>query len=571
MAQSFRSGSDEPWLVTPAPEPGSRFLRPGCQKEAGPRVKPGVTKEERMGNRNADRPLLLQGMTERAAAASPAQIALICGDKSPTYGALHDLVLRCVAALRSIGVGPGDRVGYLGLNSIDYVVLMQAALRIGAVTVNINWRLVAREVAYIAADAELALLVTEAERLPQITPGSVGRLVLVDDEHDGLPPFETWVQGFAPDAAAHPCGCDDGAVQLYTSGTTGHPKGAILTHGSISAAMGQSKLIAESWSGWSGDDVSLIAMPQFHIGGTGWTVNTLNAGATGVLLGKPEIEDIIDAVERYGVTKMFAVPAVLGMILNHPRSAGADLSSLRNLLYGASPIPLDILKRCMALFPNAKFVQMYGATETSGTIVYLPPEDHDLAGTPRMAGCGKPFPEVELRIADAGGDALPTGTVGEVLVRSPLVMSGYHKLPEATASAFVEGGWYRTGDAGYLDADGYLYLYDRVKDMIVSGGENIYPVEVENALHEHPHVRDCAVIGVPDERWGEAVKAVIVREPGSDVGAAELIAFARERIAGYKAPKSVDFTDALPRNPSGKILKKELRRPFWPDNERKIG
>lgn len=518
-----------------------------------------------------DRPLLLTSMTERAAMNAPDQVALICNGRLLTYAALHELVLRAVAALKSIGIRPGDRVGYLGLNSIDYVVLMQAALRVGAVTVNVNWRLVAREVAYIAADAELALLVTEAERLGQITPGTVGRVMLVDAPHEGLQPFEEWVRSHAPDSECHGCQAHDGAIQLYTSGTTGNPKGAILTHGSISAAMGQSRLIGEDWSSWAEGDISLIAMPQFHIGGTGWTVNTLNSGATGVLLGKPEIEDIIDAVERLRVTKMFAVPAVLAMILNHPRAKGADLTSLRVLTYGASPIPLDILKRSMALFPNARFVQMYGATETSGTIVYLPPEDHHVDGTPRMAGCGKPFPEVELRIGDGDGKPLPARSIGEVLVRSPLVMSGYHKLDEATAKAFVEGGWYRTGDAGYLDEDGYLYLYDRVKDMIVSGGENIYPVEVENALHEHPGVRDCAVIGVPDDRWGEAVKAVVVREPGAAADPAELIAFARERIAGYKVPKSVDFVEALPRNPSGKILKKELRAPYWPEQGRQIG
>jgi acyl-CoA synthetase (AMP-forming)/AMP-acid ligase II len=514
---------------------------------------------------------LLSGMTERAAASAPERTALICGERRLSYAELHERVLRCVAALRGLGVGPGDRVGYLGLNSIDYVVLLQAALRIGAVTVNVNWRLVAREVAYIAADAGLTLLVTEAERLPQITPGTVGRVLLVDAPHEGLPPFDAWVWGHAPDPFCYGCQAGDGAIQLYTSGTTGNPKGAVLTHGSMSAAMSRSREIDEAWAEWAGEDVSLIAMPQFHIGGTGWTVITLNAAATGVLLGKPEIEDIIDAIERHGVTKTFAVPAVLAMILNHPRSAGADLSSVRVLTYGASPIPLDILRRSMALFPSAQFVQMYGATETSGTIVYLPPEDHHVGGTRRMAGCGKPLPGVEIRIADATGEPLPTGQIGEVLVRSAQVMSGYHRLDEATAKAFVEGGWYRTGDAGYLDEDGYLYLYDRVKDMIVSGGENIYPVEVENALHEHPGVRDCAVIGVPDERWGEAVKAVIVREPGAEVSPDELIAFARERIAGYKVPKSVDFADMLPRNPSGKILKKELRRPYWPEGERQIG
>ena len=221
----------------------------------------------------------------------------------------------------------------------------------------------------------------------------------------------------------------------------------------------------------------------------------------------------------------------------------------------------------MQLFPNASFVQLYGATETCGTIVYLPPEDHDVAGTPRMAGCGKPYPEVELRIVGSDGADVAPGEIGEVLVRSPLVMSGYHRLPDATAQAF-DGDWYRSGDSGRLDADGYLYLHDRVKDMIVSGGENIYPAEVENVLHDHPAVRDCAVIGVPDDRWGEAVRAIVVR--AAPVEADELIGFARGRLAGYKLPKAIDFIDELPRNPSGKILKRVLRAPYWPADGRQV-
>lgn len=510
----------------------------------------------------------LPDMTERAAAATPDHMAAIMGEERLSYAALHDLVLRCVAALRDAGIGKGKRVGYLGLNSVDYVILLQATLRIGAVTTAINWRLVAREVAYIAADAGLALLVTE-RAFAALAPENVP-VILVDGEHDGRPRFREWIASFEPDAAMGEIALSDDAVQLYTSGTTGHPKGAVLTHLSLTAAMRQGKAIAEPWATTDESDVSLVAMPQFHIGGTGWTLAALNAGATAVILGKPEIADIIDTVARERITRMFAVPAVLNLILNHPAAEGADLGSMRVMTYGASPIPLDVLKRSMAMFPNASFVQMYGATETSGTVVYLPPEDHAVEGTPRMAGCGKPYPEVELRIADAEGNELPVGTVGEVLVKSPLVMGGYHRLDDATAHAFV-GGWYRTGDAGYVDGDGYLYLYDRVKDMIVSGGENIYPAEVENALHEHAQVRDCAVIGVPDAKWGEAVKAVVVTTPGASVSEAELIAFARERIAGFKVPKSIDFVDELPRNPSGKILKKELRKPYWPQGERRIG
>ena len=519
--------------------------------------------------RNKIAELILAGMTERGAARAPLHVALVAGHDRLDYAVLHDAVLRCVAALRASGVGKGDRVGYLGLNSIDYVILLQAALRIGAVTVAINWRLVAREVAFIVADARIALLVTEVERLDAIGD-SVDIVLLVDAGHQDRPPFRQWIAQYEPDPLIAEIQPGDVAVQLYTSGTTGSPKGALLTHGSLTASLSQGVLAAEEWSAWHDNDVSLVAMPQFHIGGTAWTLQTLNAGGTAVLLAKPEIGDIIEAVERHGVTKMFAVPAVLGLLLAHPRAGTADLSSLRALLYGASPIPLDILKRSMALFPNARFVQMYGATETSGTIVYLPPEDHDLAGNERMTGCGKPFPQVELRAVDSDGRDVAAGTIGEILVRSPLVMKGYHNLPDATATAF-EGDWYRTGDAGFLDADGYLYLVDRVKDMIVSGAENVYPAEVESALHDHPAVQDCAVIGVPDARWGEAVKALVVLAPAMVVEAAELIAFARGRIAGYKVPKSIDFVDTLPRNPSGKILKKELRARYWPQDGRQVG
>jgi long-chain acyl-CoA synthetase len=516
-----------------------------------------------------DRPLRLADMTARGAARVPQHVALVSGNERINYAMLHDMVLRCVAALRARGIGRGDRVGYLGLNSIDYVVLLKAALRIGAVTVAVNWRLVPREIGYIIGDAQIALLVTDAERIGAVGD-TVPTVLLIDGEHQGRPRFRGWIAGFAPDSEVADHTAGDVAVQLYTSGTTGHPKGALLTHGSLTASLDQGRLIGEAWASWNGTDVALVAMPQFHIGGTAWTLQALNAGGTSILLGKPEIADIIDAVERHGVTKMFAVPAVLGMILAHPRAATADLTSLRTLLYGASPIPLDILKRSMALFPNARFVQMYGSTETSGTIVYLPPEDHAIAGNIRMTGCGKPFPEVELRAVDPQGRDLPPGKVGEILVRSPLVMKGYHNLPKASAAAF-DGDWFRTGDAGSIDADGYLYLFDRVKDMIVSGAENIYPAEVESALHDHPGVRECAVIGVPDPRWGEAVKAIVVRAPGTDLDAAALIAFARTRIAGFKVPKSVDFVDTLPRNPSGKILKKDLRAPYWAGGARQVG
>ena len=512
--------------------------------------------------------LLVASMSERGA---PDHLAVVDGDFRLRYGELHRLVLSCVASLRAAGIGHGDRVGYLGLNSLDYIVLLQAALRIGAVTVAVNWRLSAPEIDYIVADAGIALLVTESARLmvaaPAIARSGVRTVLLTAAAHDGRPPFRDWCAAHAPDPTLADLTAHDVAVQLYTSGTTGHPKGALLTHGALAASLRQGGLTGEDWCRWSDADRGLVAMPQFHIGGTAFTLQALNAGGTAVLLGRPDIGEMLSMVEREGITKMFAVPAVLGQMLAHPLAATADLSSLRTMLYGASPIPADVLRRSMRLFPNAAFVQLYGATETCGTVVYLPPEDHDVGGTARMAACGKPYPQVELRIVGSDGADVAFGAIGEVLVRSPLVMRGYHRLAEATAAAF-DGDWYRTGDSGRLDADGYLYLHDRVKDMIVSGGENIYPAEIENVLHDHPAVRDCAIIGVPDNRWGEAVRAVVVR--AAPVEADALIAFARTRLAGYKLPKAIDFVDELPRNSSGKILKRVLRAPFWPDGGRQV-
>jgi acyl-CoA synthetase (AMP-forming)/AMP-acid ligase II len=265
---------------------------------------------------------------------------------------------------------------------------------------------------------------------------------------------------------------------------------------------------------------------------------------------------------------MLLVPAMILFLVQAPQIRETDLSSLRLIVYGAAPIPADLLRQAMDVFPCG-FQQVYGLTETTGAITLLPPDDHDPTDPKKLLSCGFAQEGVELRIVGDDGKDLAPGEVGEIAVRSPQIMGGYWNLPDATRRA-IQGDWFFTGDAGYLDDKGYLYIYDRVKDMIVSGGENIYPAEVESALFGHPAVADVAVIGVPDERWGEAVKAIVVKNPGAEVGAGELIAWARERIAGYKLPKSVDFVEALPRNPTGKILKRELRKPYWGDKQRQV-
>jgi acyl-CoA synthetase (AMP-forming)/AMP-acid ligase II len=313
-------------------------------------------------------------------------------------------------------------------------------------------------------------------------------------------------------------------------------------------------------------------MPLCHIGGSGWALTAMSRGGTSVILRDMDPRELLRLVERERITHAFVVPAVLMLLLATPGIEKADLSSLDTIFYGASPIAEDVLVRCMSVM-GCRFSQVYGMTETSGAIVRLDHEDHDPDGERRhlLRAAGKALPTVEIRIVDPDtGADVPTGGVGEVWTRSAYNMLGYWEKPEETAGTIVADGWLRTGDAGYLDDEGYLFLHDRIKDMVVSGGENIYPAEVENVLLGIAGIADAAVIGVPDDSWGETVKAVVVRDAGSDIGAEEIITFCRDRLAHYKCPTSVDFADVLPRNPSGKVLKRELREPYWLGRERRV-
>jgi len=315
------------------------------------------------------------------------------------------------------------------------------------------------------------------------------------------------------------------------------------------------------WYVWSPDDVSLIAMPVAHVSGTGWAIWSLQHGATGIITREFDPHAVFELLVRHRINKVIMVPTALQIAVRHPRARETDFSFIQYIAYGAAPMPLALLRESIEVF-GCGFVQMYGMTETAGAITALPPEDHDTEHGARLASVGKPLPGVEMKILDAEGAALPPGEVGEIATRSAANMTGYYNLPKATADTIDAEGWLHTGDAGYLDADGYLFLKDRIKDMIISGGENVYPAEVENAIFGHPDVAEVAVIGVPDEKWGETVKAIVVPKPGTNPDAAAIIGWARERIAAYKAPKSVEFIAALPRNASGKILRRELRERF---------
>jgi long-chain acyl-CoA synthetase len=315
----------------------------------------------------------------------------------------------------------------------------------------------------------------------------------------------------------------------------------------------------------------LAMMPMFHIAGLGLACMGLAYGCRTVILRDLAPPEILEVLSREGITHAFMVPAVIQMLLQTPGIDTADFGALTTLTYGASPIAASVLEKAIATM-GCDFIQVYGLTETSGAITQLEAADHDPVGRPELLrSCGKPYPWVEVRIVDAAGEDVSDGQVGELWTRSVQNMAGYWNNPAATAAVLTPDGWFRTGDAGYRDAEGFLYLHDRVKDMIVTGGENVYPIEVENVLMRHPRVADVAVIGVPDETWGEAVKAVVVAAPGGTPAPDELIGFCRQHLAGYKCPKSVDYATTLPRNPSGKLLKRELRAPYWEGVARQIG
>jgi acyl-CoA synthetase (AMP-forming)/AMP-acid ligase II len=480
---------------------------------------------------------------------------------------------RVANGLAALGVRPRERVAYLGKNSDIYFELLLGAIKANVVLAPVNWRLAGPEIAFIVEDCKAAVLFIGPEFIDQVRGiqaqlPSVRIFMTTEGGAPEWPDYAAWRDAQPSSDPKVPIEPKDIAIQLYTSGTTGKPKGAMLSHANFLSLVRAGGAERPDWNKWSNDDVSLVAMPVFHIGGSGWGMLGIYHGAKGVIAREFDPTKVLDFLEQSGITKLFMVPAAMQFVVRQPRAREMDFSKLKYMLYGASPIPAALLKECIEVF-KCGFVQMYGMTETTGTIVALPPEDH-VEGLERMRSAGKALPGVELAILDAEGNRLPPGEVGEIATRSGSNMAGYWNLPEATAKTLDKDNWLRTGDAGYLDQDGYLYIHDRIKDMIISGGENIYPAEVESAICDHPDVAEAAVVGVPDEKWGEAVKAIVVMKPGRQATPADIVAFTRTRIAAFKTPKSVEFIDGLPRNPSGKILRRHLRDPYWAGKDRQV-
>lgn len=507
----------------------------------------------------------------------PDHVALIQDDRRVTWSELLSRSTRMAQALAAAGVGADDRVAFLDKNGIEHFEVFFGAAMLNAVAVDVNWRLAAPEVQFIVDDAEAKVLVVGPDFVPILDEiagdlPNVEKFVVIGGHttHQG---YDDWVSGYEPDDPGIESADQDTAFQLYSSGTTGRPKGVMLSNHNFFSLLPMAKEIWEL----DGDSVNLAAMPLFHIGGGGWATAGMYEGCTTVILRELDPGRLIELFGEEKITHGFLVPAVLQFMLMMPQMENADFSHLKVLVYGASPISEEVLAACVEKFKPCKFWQAYGLTETTGAVVNLPPEDHDPDGPNkhRLRSCGVAGPGVELKIvADDGETSMPAGEVGEIWVRSPQVMKGYWNRPDETEKSITSDGWFKSGDAGYLDDDGYLFIHDRVKDMIVSGGENVYPAEVENALMKHDAIADVAVIGVPHEKWGETAKAVVVVAEGSDADdatAQSIIDFAKTQLATFKCPTSVDWVDALPRNPTGKILKKDLREPYWEGRDRRVG
>lgn len=510
----------------------------------------------------------------RAARTHPDKPATVHKGRSRTWSEVLDRVARSASAFKELGLAEGDRLAVLAMNSDTFVELLYSVAWAGGVVVplNIRWALPELEYAINNCGATILLLDDDfihlAEDLKRRCP-TILSVVCIGERQapTGVPNLDELIGSHQPAEEFEESGEELYAI-FYTGGTTGHPKGVMLSHRSVLAT-------ASSWlSGllYASDNVHMHVAGLFHLAGAGqvWFV-TLAAG-THVLLPKFDAEEVLLAVSTYNVTSTTLVPTMVNMLLASPNFTKEKLSSVRLCVYGGSPMPEALLETAIQLLPSWQFVQAYGMTETSGMSTLLLQKYHKLdpAHAGKLRAAGQPSHACEVRIVDAARRAVPVGTVGEIAIRGSNIMLGYWNNPEATRAVLVDG-WMHTGDAAWIDREGFIYIVDRLKDMIVSGGENVYSAEVENAIYKHDAVLECAVIGIPSEKWGEQVHAIVVPKAGKRLLPDEIVAHCRTLIAGYKSPRSVDIqSEALPKSAAGKITKVALRERYWSTMSRRV-
>lgn len=514
---------------------------------------------------------LTQGL-RRAAQIRPRAKAIVDGDRQWTWNEVLERVSRTAGMLRNLGLQAGDRAAVLSLNNAQYFKLLFAVPWAGGSVVPLNTRLIASEIDYILEDSGAKILFVDktfAPLLKSLRAEQMRAVIQFDAEQqaDDVLPFEPLMLSSSP-IEDKLRGGDDLAGIYYTGGTTGRPKGVMLSHGNLVA----NAINVMFALGYDRDTNYLHSPPMFHLADGCSTFGVTMQGGSHVFMPRFDPLQFLETVQRERVTDVTLVPTMINMFLSHPRFAEFDLSSFKRIYFGAAPMPDGLLRRALSTMPSVKFQQAWGMTELSPIATTMDPRFSVLDGPDagRLRSCGQAVSTVEVRIADPKGDELPRGEVGEVIVRGPTVMQGYWNQPEATAAA-LRNGWMCSGDAGVMDEDGFLYIVDRIKDMIVTGAENVYSAEVENAISLMAEVAEVAVIGIPDETWGETVHAIVVPRANCEVTEDAVIAHCRNHIAGYKTPRSVEIRPTpLPLSAAGKILKTELRAPFWRNKDRGV-
>lgn len=509
----------------------------------------------------------------KALVEAPEQMATICKDRRHTYREFVSRIARLAAGLRALGLKEGDRVAILSLNSDQYAEAIYATFWAGGVINPVNIRWSPAEIIYSLDDCDSTFLVVDDTFSPMIGPLTEGskslKTVIYAGDGDlpaGTHHFEALIRDNQEmeDTLRRN---DDLAAVMYTGGTTGKPKGVMLSHMNLFSNGLGSQAVANMPT----RSITLHAAPTFHVAGTGLILQSVARLSTNIILPMFEPQAVLEAIQKEKVIETFLVPTMLRMLMAHPQFNDYDLSSLRHMMYGASPMDSTLLKNARQALPGTSFLQAYGMTELSPTVTILTNDWHNDEGfaSGKAMSAGRPLPMVEIRIVDENDKPVPYGTRGEIVARGPVVMQGYWNKPEQTADA-LRNGWMHTGDAGYMDDDGFVYVVDRIKDMIVTGGENVYSAEVEEALLQMPQVAQCAVIGIPDEEWGERVHAIVVVTPGSELTLDEVMAHCKKLIANYKIPRSLEIRDELPTSPAGKLLKYKLREEHWSDRDRKV-